>query len=242
MSLSDKTQETIDRVCANFEWNETKRIEARFADVVAQEGRKTIDVSEAKMLSDFCYYRGKVVVDGLKKYKDFLISKDMPVNIESLNDITKVDQYRASNFDDTIYNAYKDIIFSGEDLPEYGLKARSFAQFLGERVLEGMSECDDPFLTTFAVEMMAPVKCLGTAQGSVKKDCIIEETLKYGEDFGFTRPGEVVYYINGGIDKCFEYDDDVYKKLCEIISQNKGARKVLNTVPEVDEKDKNLEF
>lgn len=47
MSLSDKTQETIDRVCANFEWNETKRIEARFADVVAQEGRKTIDVPEA---------------------------------------------------------------------------------------------------------------------------------------------------------------------------------------------------
>ncbi|MBS6285832.1 MAG: hypothetical protein KH433_00210 [Campylobacter concisus] len=48
MSLSDKTQETIDRVCANFEWNETKRIEARFADVVAQEGRKHIDVSEAE--------------------------------------------------------------------------------------------------------------------------------------------------------------------------------------------------
>lgn len=44
MSLSDKTRETIDRVCANFEWNETKRIEARFADVVAQEGRKNIDV------------------------------------------------------------------------------------------------------------------------------------------------------------------------------------------------------
>lgn len=48
MSLSDKTQETIDRVCANFEWNETKRIEARFADVVAQESRKHIDVSEAE--------------------------------------------------------------------------------------------------------------------------------------------------------------------------------------------------
>ena len=197
---------------------------------------------EAKMLSDFCYYRGKVVVDGLKKYKDFLISRDMPVDVNSLNDVTKVDQYRASNFDDTIYNAYKDIIFSGEDLPEYGLKARSLAQFLGERVLEGMSECDDPFLTTFAVEMMSPLKCLGTEHGSVKKDCIIEETLKYGEDFGFTRPGEVVCYINGGIDKCFEYDDDAYKKLCEIISQNKGARKVLNIVPEVDEKDKNLEF
>lgn len=48
MSLSDKTQETIDSVCANFEWNETKRIEARFADVVEQEGRKHIDVSEAE--------------------------------------------------------------------------------------------------------------------------------------------------------------------------------------------------
>ena len=48
MSLSDKTQETIDRVCANFEWNETKRIEARFADVVAQEGCKTIDAPEAE--------------------------------------------------------------------------------------------------------------------------------------------------------------------------------------------------
>lgn len=43
MSLSDKTRETIDEVCSNFEWNETKRIEARFADVVAQEGRKIID-------------------------------------------------------------------------------------------------------------------------------------------------------------------------------------------------------
>lgn len=48
MSLSDKTRETIDKVCENFEWNETKRIEARFADVVAQEGRKHIDVSEAE--------------------------------------------------------------------------------------------------------------------------------------------------------------------------------------------------
>lgn len=45
MSLSDKTREIIDEVCENFEWNETKRIEARFADVVAQEGRKYIDVS-----------------------------------------------------------------------------------------------------------------------------------------------------------------------------------------------------
>ena len=42
MSLSDKTQETIDRVCANFEWNETKRIEARFA-AVEQAERKIID-------------------------------------------------------------------------------------------------------------------------------------------------------------------------------------------------------
>lgn len=49
MSLSDKTQETIDRVCANFEWNETKRIEARFADVVTQEGRKNIDVPESNV-------------------------------------------------------------------------------------------------------------------------------------------------------------------------------------------------
>lgn len=48
MSLSDKTRETIDKVCENFEWNETKRIEARFADVVAQEGRKNIDVPEAE--------------------------------------------------------------------------------------------------------------------------------------------------------------------------------------------------
>nr|DAF27987.1 MAG TPA: hypothetical protein [Caudoviricetes sp.] len=48
MSLSDKTRETIDKVCENFEWNETKRIEARFADVVAQEGRKHIDVPEAE--------------------------------------------------------------------------------------------------------------------------------------------------------------------------------------------------
>ena len=48
MSLSDKTREIIDEVCSNFEWNETKRIEARFADVVAQEGRKHIDVSEAE--------------------------------------------------------------------------------------------------------------------------------------------------------------------------------------------------
>lgn len=47
MSLSDKTRETIDKVCENFEWNETKRTEARFADVVAQEGRKHIDVFEA---------------------------------------------------------------------------------------------------------------------------------------------------------------------------------------------------
>lgn len=42
MSLSDKTRETIDRVCANFEWNETKRIEARFA-IVEQAERKIID-------------------------------------------------------------------------------------------------------------------------------------------------------------------------------------------------------
>lgn len=48
MSLSDKTRETIDKVCENFEWNETKRIEARFVDVVAQEGRKHIDVPEAE--------------------------------------------------------------------------------------------------------------------------------------------------------------------------------------------------
>lgn len=42
MSLSDKTQETIDRVCANFEWNDINRIEARFA-AVEQAERKTID-------------------------------------------------------------------------------------------------------------------------------------------------------------------------------------------------------
>lgn len=48
MSLSDKTREIIDEVCEHFEWNETKRIEARFADVVAQEGRKNIDVPEAE--------------------------------------------------------------------------------------------------------------------------------------------------------------------------------------------------
>lgn len=42
MSLSDKTQETIDEVCENFEWNETKRIEARFA-AVEQAERKIID-------------------------------------------------------------------------------------------------------------------------------------------------------------------------------------------------------
>ena len=52
MSLSDKTQETIDKVCENFEWNETKSIEVRFADVVAQEGRKHIDVSEAENILD----------------------------------------------------------------------------------------------------------------------------------------------------------------------------------------------
>lgn len=45
MSLLDKTQETIDRVCANFEWNETKRIEARFA-AVEQAERKIIDAPE----------------------------------------------------------------------------------------------------------------------------------------------------------------------------------------------------
>ena len=49
MSLSDKTRGIIDRVCANFEWNETKRIEARFADVVAQEGRKHIDAPESNV-------------------------------------------------------------------------------------------------------------------------------------------------------------------------------------------------
>lgn len=197
---------------------------------------------EAKMLSDYCYYRGKVVIDALKKSKDFLLSKGMPVNIESLNDFTKLDQFTSSNFDDDIYNAYKDIIFSGEDLPEYGLKARSLAQFLGERVLEGMSECDDPVLTTLAVEAFAPVKCLGTEHGSVKKDCIREETLGHGDDFGFTKPGEVVFYINGGIDKCFEYDEDVYKELCELMSQNKDKRKVLNDVPQADEKDNDLEY
>lgn len=42
MSLSDKTRETIDEVCANFEWNEIKRIEARFA-AVEQAERKIID-------------------------------------------------------------------------------------------------------------------------------------------------------------------------------------------------------
>lgn len=42
MSLSDKTRETIDKVCENFEWNETKRIEARFA-AVEQAERKIID-------------------------------------------------------------------------------------------------------------------------------------------------------------------------------------------------------
>lgn len=45
MSLSDKTQETIDKVCENFEWNETKRIEARFA-AVEQAERKIIDAPE----------------------------------------------------------------------------------------------------------------------------------------------------------------------------------------------------
>lgn len=49
MSLSDKTRETIDKVCANFEWNETKRIEARFADVVTQESRKNIDEPESNV-------------------------------------------------------------------------------------------------------------------------------------------------------------------------------------------------
>lgn len=176
---------------------------------------------EAKMLSDFCYYRGKVIVDGLKKYKDFLMSRDTPVNIDSLNDITKLDQRTASNFDDDIYNAYKDIIFSGEDLPEYNLKARSLAQFLGERVLEGMSECDDPVLMTFAVEMLAPVKCLDTKHGSVKKDCIVEETLKHGEDFVFTQPGEIVLGLDGSIDKCFEYDEKAFGELQSILSSGK---------------------
>lgn len=46
MSLSDKTRETIDKVCENFEWNETKRIEARFA-AVEQAERKTVDDIEA---------------------------------------------------------------------------------------------------------------------------------------------------------------------------------------------------
>lgn len=34
MSLSDKTQETIDRVCANFEWNEVMQAESMSADMV----------------------------------------------------------------------------------------------------------------------------------------------------------------------------------------------------------------
>lgn len=219
-----------------------------FKDVMKDVTGRLDDVKpyfvEAKMLSDCCYYRGKCVIDGLKKYKDLLSSKDTLVNIESLNDITNRmgDQRTSSNFDDDIYNAYKDIIFSGEDLPEYGLKARSLAQFLGERVLEGMSECDDPVLTTFAVEVLAPVKCLGTEHGSVKKDCIREETLGHGDDFRFTEPGEVVLYTNGGIDKCFEYDDNAYKKLCELMSQSKDNRKILNDVFEADEKDNDLEY
>lgn len=47
MSLSDKTQETIDRVCANFEWNEVTQAESMSADRV-RGYRKHIDVSEAE--------------------------------------------------------------------------------------------------------------------------------------------------------------------------------------------------
>ena len=47
MSLSDKTQETIDRVCANFEWNEVTQAESMSADMVRGR-RKTIDVPECE--------------------------------------------------------------------------------------------------------------------------------------------------------------------------------------------------
>lgn len=71
MSLSDKTQETIDRVCANFEWNETKRIEARFADVELQGPNfcgynitferdwYKCDRQAAKDMREFCDYESK---------------------------------------------------------------------------------------------------------------------------------------------------------------------------------------
>lgn len=45
MSLSDKTRETIDKVCENFEWNEVTQAESMSADRV-RGCRKNIDVPE----------------------------------------------------------------------------------------------------------------------------------------------------------------------------------------------------
>ena len=47
MSLSDKTRETIDKVCENFEWNEVTQAESMSADMVRGR-RKTIDVPECE--------------------------------------------------------------------------------------------------------------------------------------------------------------------------------------------------
>ena len=48
MSLSDKTQETIDRVCEHFEWNEVTQAESMSADRV-RGCRKNIDVPESNV-------------------------------------------------------------------------------------------------------------------------------------------------------------------------------------------------
>lgn len=47
MSLSDKTRETIDKVCENFEWNEVTQAESMSADMVCGR-RKTIDAPECE--------------------------------------------------------------------------------------------------------------------------------------------------------------------------------------------------
>lgn len=47
MSLSDKTRDTIDKVCENFEWNEVTQAESMSADMVRGR-RKTIDAPECE--------------------------------------------------------------------------------------------------------------------------------------------------------------------------------------------------
>ena len=70
MRLSDKTQETIDKVCENFEWNEVTQAESMSADRV-RGCRKNIDAPEAerdwykcdrqaaKDMREFCDYESK---------------------------------------------------------------------------------------------------------------------------------------------------------------------------------------